>query len=272
MTGFSTRAPRSHRRPLRSARAAGTCAGRHATVAEGHRRGDPDRPGGVALRAECARRDPRRRQADADRRLAELDRLRRPAGARRRPHRDGAVRREMERGRGPGQHRPAERHRLGALRRERRRRRRHHLRPGARGRQSHLRRGRARGRARPAPPARRRSSSTAAASAATTAGAAWRPAASAAAAEPTILSNYAHVQDPHAAYYRSSGSNDRAVNYDPAQQLLRWRRLLRRRSSLGGRRRWPRRRRRNRRRGGEQRQQLSLSLCYCGYAPYPPCN
>ena len=29
------------------------------------------------------------------------------------------------------------------------------------------------------------------------------------------FSNYAHVQDPHAAYYRSSGSNDRAVNYDP---------------------------------------------------------
>lgn len=27
--------------------------------------------------------------------------------------------------------------------------------------------------------------------------------------------HYAHVQDPHAAWYRSSGSNDRAVNYDP---------------------------------------------------------
>jgi hypothetical protein len=29
------------------------------------------------------------------------------------------------------------------------------------------------------------------------------------------FTNYAHVQDPHAAYYRSSGSNDRVVNYDP---------------------------------------------------------
>ena len=29
------------------------------------------------------------------------------------------------------------------------------------------------------------------------------------------FTNYAHVQDPHAAYYRSSDSNDRTVNYDP---------------------------------------------------------
>ena len=29
------------------------------------------------------------------------------------------------------------------------------------------------------------------------------------------FSNYAHVQDPHAAYYRSSDSGNRAVNYDP---------------------------------------------------------
>ena len=106
---------------------------------------------------------------------------------------------------------------LGALRRERRRRRRHHLRAGARGRQPDLRRGRAGRRAhrrhRPGGalhrPRRLRRLP-------------WRrrhdgrrlPRRRRFRRRADHFTNYAHVQDPHAAWYRSDSGN-RTVDYDP---------------------------------------------------------
>ena len=84
------------------------------------------------------------------------------------------------------------------------------------------------------------------------------------------FSNYAHVQDPHAAYYRSSGSNDRAVNYDPHNTYYGgggyydgyhpWAAGaagLAAGAAIGA---------------AAANNANNYPYPYCGYAPYPPCN
>ena len=80
------------------------------------------------------------------------------------------------------------------------------------------------------------------------------------------FSNYAHAQDPHAAYYRSGGSDDRAVNYDPHNTY-----------NYGGGYGWG---------AGAAGVAAGAAIGaaaanrndgygyppYCGYPPYPPCN
>jgi hypothetical protein len=84
------------------------------------------------------------------------------------------------------------------------------------------------------------------------------------------FSNYAHVQDPHAAWYRSDDSGNRAVNYDPhntynygggyygAPYYHPWADAAAR-AAVGA-------------AVGAAAEYNPYPYGYCGYPPYPPCQ